>query len=45
MIVSRIRSLATLAAAAWFALPAPPPQLWAELIETGLLRPDAPVPA
>ncbi|GAA2354091.1 oxidoreductase [Catellatospora methionotrophica] len=31
--------------AAWFALPAPPPQLWAELVETGLLRPDAPVPA
>ncbi|WP_155372449.1 aldo/keto reductase [Catellatospora vulcania] len=31
--------------AEWFALPAPPAQLWAELVDEGLLRPDAPVPA
>ncbi|GAA1371733.1 aldo/keto reductase [Catellatospora chokoriensis] len=31
--------------AEWFAQPAPPAALWAELVEAGLLRPDAPTPA
>jgi D-threo-aldose 1-dehydrogenase len=30
--------------AEWFGAPKPPPELWAELVEQGLLRPDAPVP-
>lgn len=29
----------------WFAQPAPPAALWADLVAEGLLRPDAPVPA
>ncbi|WP_222106298.1 aldo/keto reductase [Catellatospora sichuanensis] len=31
--------------AEWFALPSPPARLWAELVDEGLLRPDAPLPA
>lgn len=31
--------------AEWFGQPTPPAQLWTELVEQGLLRPDAPLPA
>ncbi|GAB4048520.1 aldo/keto reductase [Catellatospora paridis] len=31
--------------AEWFARQAPPAQLWADLVDEGLLRPDAPTPA